>query len=423
MQKDIINKHSLFELALLAIFAGGLFWANQIVKSRAKIQLGEGYQVPGGGLKVYWPAEKGWQGLTQWQLEQNNRLVLPARLTRPVVEVQWVYGFSTTAASSEALLEQLAGEYNGVVIDRSTIQGGVVMASGRLNSETVSGCCYLGAVVLDFGRTLTLRVQSADDYFYAHDIFKALAGSIEYSKPADLAAGIELIEAMRRDGAQSLLNNRDRNLMIVDMAGSVRGYESVQTRAKTPESVHISQTLVINTAAVRRKDYTFDSNDLFDTFHWQNYYSNSAGQGGVFQIHLKDNVLTVQEPAAQVQTIQPSAVMVCEILLDDVIQYLADRPDSNVVLDVLSSEGRIVPCWIQVIPAAQALKAPQKTAYAVRAESLGGVIIEFYFDDGKNLLGKISMAAKGGTLIWRPTTRQEIEKYFDTRPVRKGPVA
>lgn len=424
MQKDLVNKQSYSELALLVIFASGLFFANLIVKSRSQIQLGEGYELPGAGLKVHWPAEKGWQGLTQWQLEQKNCLVLPARSNQPIIEVRWVYGFSTSAKSSEALLDQLAAEFGGAVIDKKLSAGTAGMQTGRLVNEKTPGDCYLGAAVLDFGRTLTLQVQSEGDLYYTYDVFTALAGSIEYTKPELLSAGAALIAEIQRGGAGNLLVDRpDQHLVILDTAGSVRGYESTQIKQNMPDGFRIDRTLVINTAAVRRKDYTFESRDLFGGFHWQNSFSNTDGQGSVFQINLKDNVLTVQDPTGQVQTISPSPIMVCEILLDALMPSLIASSQQAVVLDVLNSEGRIVPSRIQSIPPAQALSAPKGTQHAVRIESIGGVVNELYFDANKNLLEKIAAVNKGSMLIWKPTTRQDIERYFDTRPVRKGPVA
>jgi hypothetical protein len=424
MQKELFNKRSFSELALLAIFAAGLFFANFVVRARSQIRLGQGYELVGSGVSVHWPAEQGWQGLTQWQLEQKNCIVLPARSTHPVVEVQWIYCLSTTAATSEALLDQMGAEFEGTIIDKAVSSGATPMQIGRLVSTKTRGDCYLGAVALDFGRTLTLRVQSEDDLFYARDVFMALAESVEYNKPAALSAGIDLLEEVRRYDTKKFFSGEEKqNFLIVDAAGSVRGYDRMQTKQGADGKLHIEKTVVINTAAVQRKDYTFDSADPFCEFHWQNHYSNSAGQGSVFQIHLKDELLTIQDPTAQVQTFLPSPVTVCEILLDDLIRFFINDSQQTVVLDILSSEGRIIPSQIQPIPPTQALRAPNDTAYAVRIESPSVVATEFYFDANKKLLGKITAASRGGVLLWKPATPQEIEKYFDTKPVRKGPVA
>lgn len=424
MQKGLFNTRSFSELALLAIFAAGLFFANLVVKTRSQIRLGQGYELVGSGVSVHWPAEVGWQGLTQWQLEQKNCIVLPARSSQPVVEVQWVYCLSTTAASSEALLDQLGMEFDGTVTDKAVSSGSTPMQIGRLVSDKNRGDCYLGAVVLDFGRTLTLRVQAMDDLFYARDVFMALAGSIEYKKPEALAAGIDLLEEARRYGLEQVFSGEKRgSLLILDAAGSVRGYESTQTKHDSNGKLHIDKTIVIHTATVRRRDYTFDSADPFCGFQWKNSYSNSAGQTSVFQFYLKDGQLTIQDPMAQVLTFLPSPAMACEILLDDLIRFFIGRKQKTIVLDLLSSEGRIIPSQIRSIPPTQAFNSPSGTVYAVRVESPGTATMDFYFDANKKLLGKTIAAGKGGGLLWRPATTKEIEKYFDTQPVPKGPVA
>jgi hypothetical protein len=424
MQKGLINKRSYSELALLAIFAAGLFFANLVVKVRSQIRLGQGYELIGSGVSVHWPAEQGWQGLTQWQLEQKNCIVLPARSTRPVVEVQWTYGLSTTAASSEALLEQLGKELEGTIADKAISSGSLPMQIGRLINNKAGRDCYLGAAVLDFGRTLVLRVQSEDDLFYANDVFTALVESIEYHKPEALAAGIDLLENVRRYNVEKVFAGEEKqNLLIVDAAGSVRGYECTQIKQESDTKLHIDKTIVINTAAVRRKDYTFDSNDSFREFHWQNRFSNSAGQGSVFQLYLKDEQLTIQDPTAQVQTFLASPVTVCDILLDNLARFFIDNPEQTVVLDILGSEGQIILSQLHSISPSQALGAPRETAHVIRVESLGSTTTELYFDVNKKLLRKITTTNRRGGLIWTPVTQQEIDKYFDVRPALKGPVA
>ncbi|MBN2513327.1 MAG: hypothetical protein JXB18_10345, partial [Sedimentisphaerales bacterium] len=75
MQKGLFNKHSFSELALLAIFAVGLFSANLIVKTRSLVQVGPPVELQGAGVTIHLPAERGWQGLTEWQYEMNNCFV------------------------------------------------------------------------------------------------------------------------------------------------------------------------------------------------------------------------------------------------------------------------------------------------------------------------------------------------------------
>lgn len=423
MQKGLFNKHSFSELALLAIFAVGLFSANLIVKMRSQVKVGPPIELRGSGVTIYLPAERGWQGLTQWQYELNNCFVILARLNRPVVDVQWRYCLSSPAKTSREILDAAAKQVGGELMDMQTLEGNCPMQFARLVSPAAKEDRYIGAATLDFGRALILEVRSTEDVFYAHDVFISLARHLQYTRPVEVPAGIELLENAQRFGADKFFPSEEgQNLIARDAARSVRGYERSQIKQDSEGNLRIDKTTVINTSAIRRREQTFESANPFRGFHWQNRHSGLSGQGSLFQLDLNNGLLTVREPAGQARSFEPGPMAVSEMLLDGLVPFFLNSGQSKIVLDIISAEGRISPAIIQVIDIAEAAVKADELAYVVRVDRVSGGKMEFYYAADKKLLGKLTTESRGGALLWEPSNRQEIDQYFDTRPQRSGPV-
>jgi hypothetical protein len=429
MRSGIINRQSFLELSLLAIFAAGLFVANLIVDSRSRILLSPGIPLAGSGLTVYLPAQHGWQGLTEWQYEQNNCFVLPARLvgqSGPAMDIYWKYNLSTAAQSSREALAELAVQAGGKLQDVEQTTGDCPMECGRLITPRDRNDRYIGVALLDFGRALILQVQSGEDLFSARDVFLALADSVHYEKSAELARGVELLENARRFEVEKIFSDRqEQNFLIWDAAHGIRGYATIRMSVDSRGQLRIDETKVFNAAAIRRKNYIFESSNPFEVFCWQCQNSGVSGPGGLFRIELnKQGILTLEdESSGQTRTCRSGSAMVGEILLDAMVRFFLETEQQKTVVDILYAEGLIIPAEIFSIPLERAQAKTEGMAFAVRMESLDGSATEFYFDADKKSLGKLTVEAHRGILLWEPAERKEIEKYFDTRPVRKGPVA
>lgn len=423
MSKGLFNKHSFSELALLAIFAVGLFSANLIVKQRSFIRVGPPMILPGAGVTVHLPAEPGWQGLTEWQYEMNNCFVIVARRNRPVIEVQWRYCLTAPAKSNREILDLIAKQSNGQLQDITTLSVPCPMQFAHLVSPKAEEDRFVGVAMLDFGRVLILEVRAAEDVFYGRDVFITLAQTLEYKLPSELTAGIELLENAQRFGADKFFPSEEgQTLLVRDAARSIRGYERTQIKQDSEGNLRIDKTTVVNTAAIRRKEQTFESANPFRGFRWQNRYSGLSGQGSVFQLELSNGMLTVREPAGQSRTLEPGPSAVSEMLLDGLIPFFLDSGQPKIVLDIISPEGRITPAIIEAISTSDSTAKADELAHAVRVNLIQGGKMEFYYAADKKLLGKLTTAGRGGALLWEPSTRQEIDKYFDTRPQRSGPV-
>jgi hypothetical protein len=177
-------------------------------------------------------------------------------------------------------------------------------------------------------------------------------------------------------------------------------------------------------AAMRRKENLFESAHPFETFDWRCQSDGVSSPPGIFSLRLKDDgALTTEDAAGRTQTCRPGPVIVSQMLLDVLVRFFLEAEQQKTVLDVLYDDGRIIPAQIFSIPLAQAKAKAEEIAFAVRVESLNGATTEFYFSADKKSLGKLTLEVNRGTLLWEPADQKDIERYFDTHPARKGPMA
>jgi hypothetical protein len=428
MRNGIFSRQSILELSLLAVFAAGLFSAKLIVDFRGRILLGPGIQLAGSGLTVFLPTQHGWRGLKQWQYERDNTFVLPASLmgrSSPIVDVSWKYILASTVGGSRQVLEELASETDGKLLDIQSTTGSCPMEYGPLSAPQYGDQHYIGAAVLDFGRVLVLQVKGqAGDPFLVQEVFLALARSLEYKKPDELTKGVELLTKARNFGTELFPSEPSTNFLIRDASGNVRGYETVQVQIDPKQQLQITRTTSLTTGVAGQREHRFESFRPFEMFDWRCQNNNHSRPPGSYHLELKeDKMLTIEDTAGQTRAFQPGPVMTGEILLDWLVRYFLETEQQKTVVDILYFDGLIIPAQIFSIPPAEAMGKTEEMAFAVRIESLGGSATEFYFGADKKLLGKITMDPSRKILLWEPVEANEIKKYFDMPPSRKGPTA
>jgi|GEM_PF-1315024 len=430
MEKAWLSKQSFLEITLLATVVAGIFFAKLIVDFKSRILLSPPITLSGSGLTVHLPLQNNWRTLKEWQYEQGNSFVLPARLVErsgPVMDVYWKYDLNTTAADSRQALEETVSHAGGKLVDIAQTTAACPMEYGRVSMPQNRIELYVGAARLDFGRVLILQVQSSpEDTSSAKAIFLTLANSVRYEKPAELTRGEELLQKLRQFETSVLFADIPRqNLLARDAAGGARGYETAQFSVDTRGCVQIDKTTAFRAGAmIRRKQHLLESAHPFETFDWRCQSDDASNRPGIFSLRLKDDgALNTEDPAGRTQTCRPGPVIVSQILLDVLVRFFLEAEQQKIVLDILCDDGRIIPAVISSIPLEQAKAKAQEMAFAVRVESLNGATTEFYFDADKKSLGKLTREVNRQTLLWERADQKDIEKYFNTHPAPKGPIA
>jgi hypothetical protein len=427
MKNGIFNRQSLLELSLLAIFGAGLFISHFIVDNNNRVLTSPGIHLAGSGLTVHLPEQHGWRGVKEWQFEKDNTFVLPAVLmgrSEAIVEVSWNYILTSTAKSSRQALEQLVSKKEGDLQNVQQTAGSCPMEYVRLFTSDYGRQQYTAAVLLDFGRVLTLQVVSKMDPVLAQDVFLTLTDGLEYQKPDEITRGVELLKNVRTLGMDLFAADPSRYYLIRDPSGNVLGHETIEVRFSAEQPLQINKTTSLPTGAVVQREHQFKSSKPFETFVWECQIADPVKSPDTLRLTFKeDGVLLAENAAGHTQTLYPGPAMAGEILLDWLVRYFLETQQQQSMVDILYFDGTLIPSQLSSIPPAEALGKTQEMAFAVRVEMLNGWLTEFYFDANKKPLGKITRESARRILLWDPVESKEIEKYIKKPPVRKGPVA
>ncbi len=414
MNSEIVKKYSLCELALLGILALGLAMAGLVVKNRSLIRLGDPIDLPASGLTVCLPTGSAWQSLAGWQYEQDNSFVLPAKLlykTIPVVQIQWKYALAEEPIEPQRYLEKAAGQLKGIVLETAILDGTPKINYIHVIDEQGGSEMMLGVAVLDYQRILTLHVKTAQNAASCQSIFRSLAASMRYEKPAELTEGIRLLNAFG-ENAKNQFDNTVACHLIKNGQGSVQA-GSIQRQKKLPDAMVVDWTLFEKRSAVPQKEYHFKSPLSLSSFTLEYTLVMQNGRAAV-QMELNSNRHLQIRQGPKQTVVYPGPAAVSDMLLALLIDFYRQQPPQKICLDIIASDGSIRPAIISSLPVEQASAKAQEMASAIRVQSVGGAFEEYYYDRDQKPIGRLTLSTRQQPLIWEPASETDVKKHFKT---------
>jgi hypothetical protein len=424
-----IKKYSLAEVSLLCIFALSLLIGRYVVIKHRRIQLSDPVELGFVGISTSVPIGPGWEGTKKWQYyEQNNNLIMTSRLKvgRQIAAiVQWRY---LLAPEKLAVLDQLS--------KRVTAAGAEITNTGQINCGNImmewaqakvpGGIqdVFFGLITLQCGRAIELEAIAPADPDLAHEIFVKVAMSLNYI-PNDLSEkGGRFLEQVKESGASKMIESdvgpsRSRVYMvdndIYDIAGfSIDSFEntgqggSPSVKAKQLKYIRHAQEWFVENAS-------FECNENLDEFLWQNKYNRSDGESvPVIAVELsKDGLLRVVSDAFYAEKVYwPVKATVAKILLDPILTAFVDSSFSEIVLDIVYSNGIIIPTLLTRPNPEEILNKAEDFSYVVRLDFLGGEerYQLIFFDSNKRIFKKLDK--KQHIDAWYRSDRKTVHEKF-----------
>ncbi|MBP8604847.1 MAG: hypothetical protein KBI46_03250 [Phycisphaerae bacterium] len=416
MDIEKVKRYSLAEVVLLGIFVIGLIIANVIVRNRSRIVLSEPIVLTGSGLSVSMPANPGWERTDVWRYEMDNSMTLIGRFrSRDAdIEVRWRYNLHTPEVLPDKLLQRRAAEANSALQEIEYLNEPVKMAFTALSGvSSLNSSAYMGATILDFGRSLELQVVSRtmDDY-YAEHIFRSLAAGIQYKKPAALNEGLALLESFLMALGQKSNPIQPEAFLIRDELGRNLGYfrcyennqKLHQMRVWQYENrgVRYESSLWLNPS---EKNYLWKTILKYPGMTAPKTYDIRADGAGKLQVECN-----IEKPKISAA----SFFILPEILLPEYAAVLLDSTYNDVMVDVLAPTGQVVPVHVEKIQKEQATAKSQNAAFVVRLDFLHhpNSFEELFFDPEGRLIGKFEQQPRQRGRIWIAATLQQIESIF-----------
>lgn len=415
MNSETVKKYSLCEMALLGVFALGLGLAGLVVKNRSQIRLGGPIALPASGLTVCLPTGSQWQGLGEWQYEQGNCFVLPAKLLykgMPTVQIQWKYALAEEPVEPQQYLEKAVGQVRGTVQEMAILDGTPKITYIHVIDEQGATEIMLGVALLDYQRMLTLHVQTVQNTAACQPIFQALAASVQYEKPVELTEGIRLLNVFGED-AKNRFDNAVACHLVKNGQGSVQA-GSIQRQKKLPDTMVIDWTLFEKRAAVPHKEYHFESPLSLSSFTLESAFVMQNGPAAVRLELSSDRQLQIRQGTKQ-SIVFPGPAAVSDMLLALLIDFYRQQSAPKICLDMIASDGSIRPVIISMLPVEKAAAKAEEMASVIRVQSVGGFSFEeYYYDRDQKPIGRLTLSSRQQPLIWEPASETDVKKHFKT---------
>ena len=422
MEHELLKRYSLTEIALLAVFVLGIGLAYIIVKVRQQVRISEPVALFGSGLSVSMPTNPGWEYETAWRYESDNSMALVAKHQRGRfrdASVQWRYHLSCPEGTAGEILGQRlqrAGTQYGQI---ETLSGAVDMDYAIVDSDDTDQPFFLGFARLDFDRCLELRIYPQDaDGYYAENLFRSLASSVQYEPPEQIQRGKELTGDFWNSlkvNKRSFNENKEEAFLIKSPQNKTVGYSHSQYTVVQAEGIKQPQLSVDqyehNFMQVK-STFQLHTENLFTwTTSFQRIgmnkaqnYTISNGPNGIIQVHSDF------EEDRQFAT---DSLFVPELLLTEYIAPLLGHETESFIVDVLLFNGFMVPARVSQIDISEALAHSDEIAYVIRINFMNRQesIDELYYDADKQLIGQFEKQPLRQRL-WDLTTPSNLEKLF-----------
>ena len=423
MDYERLKRYSLAEIALLALFVLGLAIAQIIVKVRHRVILSEPISLVGSGLSVSMPVNPGWEYEKKWRHESDNSIALVGQLQTGQsrgVSVQWRYYFGSPGESAQEILQRRAHQSGSSISNIETISGSVPMEYGIVSPADGSGDpFYLGIVRLDFGRHLELQVYTHQvDLYYAEDILLALADSFQYELPQQLQHGKDLTGTFWKDITHSLLFRKqsDETFLIKSINSQPIGYRHDQYSTHTAggkTQLQISSRQYEHNVSLL--DLTFWLSGGEKRFTWETTFQRAGvNDPRIYTVTNKsDGVVEISTNFNEDRQFASDSLLLPELFLPECASLLLNTQQNNVIVDVLSPDGVIVPTVIEKINIDSALARSEEIAFAIKIDPLNNPnsFEELYFDANRKLIGRFEQQGPRQRL-WDITTAKELERIF-----------
>ena len=427
MEIDALKRYSAAEITLLGIFALGLGLSLVLVNIRGSVELNVPVELLYSGLAAPLPKGTDWETAGGGLYESDNAFVLLGRMRnrgRVMMNVQWRYALCDDPMDEETLLQQRANTAKGHLEPLGILTGQVQMHYGRIYAPTESGEEFLlGIVRLSHGRYLELHVIYRNDPTFAENTFRALAHGVVYERSELIEAGAECVRqfyADQRNGISETEGQPEQGYLIKDAAdrplgyavrrmfaynGNDEGHLRITTRQFEPSGLYTESDMWLTVSD--------------NTFTWKSKtWVPRLEQPRTADLRADtDGRISVQKNTEHERFLQRTPMMLPEPLMAEFAAGLPKAAAKEMVIDVLTGNGIVVPTRLSIIGIEQSSVRTENAVTIVRAEYLHmqGFFDDFVFDAAGHLLGGHVQEPRKPEQLWDAASQEQLKGIFGDR--------
>jgi hypothetical protein len=424
------GNHIARTIALPALLVISLLVAQLVIHLKAGIRMSAPIELSRSGLSLSMPSGNGWKCEEKWTYENNvfsaSSILVAGGVTNQSY-AQCRYLLATRAGTPQERLDEehaeaKTTETGQITADQLTVNWASINTDAGI--EIILGVCELAG-----GRQLEIEVlQTAAEQGIAKQVFEKIVKSIRFSDNGFLQAGAQLLSEIREEGAKGVLaGDADGGTVslfaVVDPGGRTIGFTmdaiaAIQTDANT--SINAADYYYLREPVPDEQVSFFRGGADLRQFTWRVEAISRMGSKGI-EMTADSGVLAVRRSRAglsvnrqtgrETSEYELGEAAVPDIILGPVLTKVLGSNEQAVIIDVIRSEGIIMPAYVEKIPPAKG----QTDSNSVRMEWLDGrgYWQQTYYDSSKKAT-KI-MLGQESTYTLSPADASEIMRIFPER--------
>lgn len=424
MERVKPDRNAYVNLYLFGLFAGGLLLSHLVVNARSGIHLSGPIRLTGQGISVALPTGPGWQTLDNWKYERDNSYTLIGQYTLEryaLAEVRWQYLLAAEPLEAEQILEQQLARLQMPYPSISRLSEPVDFVWTSLYPEEGEGEAAMGLTVLEPGKILLLQVRAQNQPLLAEELFLSLAKSVHYKASGASQAGREFVRAARETDFSSEQLPTEYAFLISDVSGTKIGYSITESTggngANTAWKVQMETTQHIRSGrSVEQQKEQLYVDPFLENLDWNCVIqSPRARQAVQYRLERLDSgALRQTDSGGSERILWPSAVTIPDALVPQAAALLLERPETEIMVDMVSCRGEVVPARFKKIPVEEAGAKADELHAVVRVEYLhrDDNSEEIYFDENGTIIGKLEILPGRRIRVWDRATEEEILFHF-----------
>ncbi len=419
------GKYTFDKVVLLGILALGLVIAQLFILSRSRLALSGTIELPYTGVTARIPQGNGWQSETAWQFVANTFTISsvfgPAagRITA-LVEIKYLLAPSEIQTNLQ--IKRYSRELAGTVIGTGKIQNSTVLIDWthiRITDKLLD--VFLGIVQLPNGRRLSIKAKApSSDAGWIEQIFTSTAKTVSFENDSLLESGGRIIEQLKTNGLSQLMPNHQQQYFLIknarnQISGFLTSSITVSSGEQGPNNVRLTELYHIRTReGLLGGQSLFQGYQKLQQFLWM---SKTDGPGTVsgktVRIELAEDGRMMVESyiplISRSYIIGPAALP--EIFIEPLIKLFIESRMTEALVDLIFSDGRIVPTRLSLINSGQNDSDPP-AAYIIRLDFLDqqDYYGKIYLDDNKQTFK--TMHHRDNIYIYQRSSKDEVLKYF-----------
>ena len=419
-----LRKFGADKIALLVLFVLALLIAQIIIKTRSKLELSEPIELSNTGLSLSIPLGNGGESDEKWHYDENTFSLgsyLFIGATEPSAYVFCRYLLAPEMISPEIWFARKAAGVQGAVEEISRIQKeNLNIDWARIECPDTLLSIFLGTVELPHNRRFNIEVnQMTLEMGLAQKVFEQVIESLIVRDNPKLDTGRDIIAKIKNDGLDGFLVNRDKknNFMIMNSRKQNIGFALevlIDSDSGDDFNIQAASHFYLTGLNNREKGAFYRGENNIEEFAWQSQILETTEKAYTKTVLDEDGIITVVKYSnleAGEERYKFGPTMIPEIFIEPILSRMLQDDIKEIVIDVIDSEGDIIPIYISSIEA----EAENNEEYVFRIDFMGEQdVFERVYLDRKKQISRIILQ-QNQRYIFESTSLENIAEAFPER--------